>query len=131
MPTVIWPQSSSWLNYLFHLAILGNGSSGGSDFTLMTKHQMNRFLKVVFKSCIEMATRSLTGKIVSFCGRTSVPSRYHSNEVLNPNILSPYFLCSFVYADQLDPHGHLCLLVHYCIFRYYFRVPSCSSHVEL
>ncbi|KAJ5884424.1 hypothetical protein N7504_011996 [Penicillium tannophilum] len=29
-------------------AILGNGSSGGSDFTLMTKHQMNRFLEYLF-----------------------------------------------------------------------------------
>ncbi|KAJ5655996.1 hypothetical protein N7507_007946 [Penicillium longicatenatum] len=26
----------------------GNGSSGGSDFTLMTEHQMNRFLKYLF-----------------------------------------------------------------------------------
>lgn len=92
---------------------------------------MNRFLKVSLKRRIEIATHSLTGKVVSFCRRTSVPSRYHSNEVLNPNILSPYLLRSFIYADQLDPHGHLRVLVHYCIFRYYFRVPSCSSHVEL
>ncbi|KAJ5935088.1 hypothetical protein N7466_004635 [Penicillium verhagenii] len=33
---------------VFLYAILGSGSSGGSDFSLMTKYQMNRFLKYLF-----------------------------------------------------------------------------------
>lgn len=60
-----WPPRRSWLNYLFYLAVLGNGSSGGSDFTLMTKNQMHRFLNVISSIRIDIVISSLTGELAS------------------------------------------------------------------
>jgi hypothetical protein len=92
---------------------------------------MNRFLKVSPKHGIEIAISSLMGEVVPFCRRNSVPSRYHRNEILDLDILPPYLRGSLLYTYQLDSHGCLRVLVHYCIFRHCLRMQPCSGYVEL